>query len=305
MKLTMKELAYISRMYEGISEISLLANLDKIEDGSTLFSLMEKEILVEDELSEEAKAIMDVVANARSCSRMFIQDRFCIVEKYVYRFNDQLILVENDDGEMVFTGIQNLSGYLEELTALMGASQLKSSTIEGVFSYDELVILLGVIDYARVYYHKAYLGEVASLLHFSEKDVLDRLKLCRETDLSQLLTRNYGIAVPKDLAWTQAWTSLSKKGCLIAAPEALELTTLTEDYRLFAKGFLIPETLMTLERLGYNPDGELITATSICVSAGLKDLLFLSLGSDDGELASVSGADMQRFVENFMSCHDV
>ena len=300
MKLDMKELAYISRMYEGVTPISLLSNLDKIEDGSTLFSLMEKEIIVEDELSAAAQAIMDVVANARACARLFIQDRFCLVEKYVYRFNDQLILVENDEGDLCFSKLETLDGAMEEVAAILGNSPLKSAAVEGLFSYDELVVLLGVIDYTRFFYHKAYLGEAESLLHFDEKAIRHRIQLCRDTDLSQLLTKNYGLQVPDESRWQSAWQALTDKGCLMLAPEAPGKMTLSAAYKTFAEGFLIPETLMTLERMAYDQAGELTTAASICVSAGLKDMLFLSIGSEDGELVSVSGAELLRFTENFM-----
>lgn len=298
MKLTMKEVAYIGRMYEGLSEISLLANLQEIEDGSELFGLMEKEVIVEDELSPKAREIMDVVASARACTRLFIKDRFCLVEKYVYRFNDQLVLVENDEGDMVFSRISDLGDVSLEVAELIGSSHMKSAELEMVLSHEELLVLLSVVDLYRHMGLKAYLGEETESQPIDEETVVTQLNNARGNSLAQLMLTNYDFKLPSQEQVKAILKSLLAKGC-VANGQGYELS---ERFAHFAKGFLIPETLLTLESLNYDSRGELMTASSLCIGAGLRDLVFLAFGSEDVEIATVTGAEMLRLLENYLQC---
>lgn len=300
MKLNMKEVAYIGRMYENLSEISLLSTLQEMEDGSELFSLMEKEIIVEGELAPSAKAIMDVVANAQRCTRLFIKDRFCLIEKYTYRYNDQLVLVENDEGQMLFSRISDLDAVAEEIAELIGSSHMKTATLEKIMNHDELLVFLSLVDLYRTMGLKAYIGEMVPLALLSEQDVSVQLETGTGNSLAQMLIQNYEMKIPKGEALSQALAGLLEKGCVNKSND--KLYSLSEDYELFAKGFLIPETLLTLESLGYNPTGELVTASSLCIGAGQRDFLFIAFGNDDVELATLTGNEMLRLMENYMLC---
>jgi hypothetical protein len=299
MKLTMQEVAYIGKMYQGLSEISLLANLNEIEDGSELFSLMEKEVIVEDELSSKARDIMDIVANADRCARLFVKDRFCVVEKYTYRFKDALVLVENVDGEMLFSHVTDLTTATADVAELIGASHMKSANISEIFSHGELLALLGVVDYHRMSSLGAYIGcETGRKMAVSETELEELFENGQDHYLSKLMIQNYEFGIPKGSALTEALQKLVQRGCL----KVQDGYTLTTDYDLFAKGFLMPETLMTLEGLGYDQSGELLTAISLCVGAGLRDLVFIALGRTDAEMATVSGAEMLQLIDNYMKC---
>ena len=300
MKLSMKEVAYIGRMYENLSEISLLSTLQELEDGSELFSLMEKEIIVEDELAPSVRAIMDVVANAQRSTRLFVKDRLCMIEKYTYRYNDHLVLIENDEGQMLFSRISDLDGVAEEIAELIGSSNMKTAAFEKIMSHNELLVFLSIVDLYRTKGLKAYIGELVPLALISEEEIVTQMETGTGNSLAQMLIQNYEMKIPMGENLKLALEGLVEKGCLERSKEVLYC--LTEEYELFAKGFLIPETLLTLESLGYGPTGELVSASSLCIGAGQRDFLFITFGNEDVEIATLTGNEMLHLMENYMLC---
>lgn len=307
MIITMNELGYMSRLYEGISPISIFANMSPKEEGSELFSLMEKGIIQEDELSPESRLLMDILANTRQSTKVYIKDRFCEIEKYTCRSEQGLVMVERRDQNLEITMPLTLQSVADELKEWVGCSSLKSVQLDGVFSHGELMVLAAFIDVYRGIGLKAYLGEEIEMRGVTAYEVYNSLKKGSGNQLAGLLSSNYQLTVPEMRDLSDLIDKLIEKGCLIKGEEVIETDLsatyeLTEIYALLASSFLIPETLITLEQLGYNPEGELISSSSLCIGAGHRDLLMIAFGENDGEMATLSSGELLLLIQNLLSC---
>ncbi len=310
MLITMKELSYISKLYEGISPISILANMTIKEEGSELFSLMEKGIIQEDELGLDSRPLMDIIANTRQSTKVYIKDRFCEIEKYTCRSEGGLVMVEHRGENLDITMPRTLKSVSDELKEWVGCSSLKSVQVDGVFTHGELVVLAAFIDLYRGIGLKVYLGEDIEMRGVTAYEVYNSLKKDSDNQLAGMLITNYQLTVPEMSELSDLIEKLIEKGCLIKGKEVVETDfsvtyELTEAYALLASGFLVPETLMTLEQLGYNPEGELISSSSLCIGAGHRDLLMIAFGETDAELATLSSSELLLLIQNLLSCPKV
>lgn len=310
MRITMNEMAYIAKWYEGISPISLLANMETKEEGSELFSLMEKQIVQEDELGPEYRPLFDILANARQSTKLYLKDRFTEIEKYTCRSDEGLVLVADGEGELEITLSMAFNEIADEIANLIGNSSLKSANIEGVYTHGELLVLTAFIDLYRNLGLKSYIGEELEVRGLTAYEVYNALKNESGNRLTHLLITHYNLPAPEMAELSQWIDQLILKGCLVKGTDLLESDAsatyeLTEGYALFASGFLVPELLITLEQMGYDKQGELTTSSSLCIGAGYRDLLFIAFGETDAEMATISSEQLLRLIQNLLSCPEL
>lgn len=310
MKITMNEMAYIAKWYENISPISLLANMETKEDGTELFSLMEKQIVQEDELGPEYRPLFDILANTRQSTKLYIKDRFSEIQKYTCRSEQGLVLVANWEDELEITLPMAFNEVTDEITNLIGNSSLKSANIEGVYTQGELLVLMAFIDLYRTLGLKSYIGEELEVRGLTAYEVYNALKNESGNRLTHLLITHCNLPTPEMGELSQWIDQLILKGCLVKGTDLLESDAsatyeLTESYALFSSGFLVPEIIITLEEMGYNRQGELTSASSLCVGAGYRDLLFITFGENDAEMATISSEQLLRLIQNLLSCPEL
>lgn len=307
MKVTAKELAYIGKWYEGLSPISLLNPL-AVEGGeSELFSLMEKEIIQEDEVGKPYRPLLDIMANAQQSTKLSVKDRFGDMEIYTCRSENGLVMVSYDQDGMEVSLENTFQGVINDLKERVGSASVKSTPIDEVFTHGELLVLFAFLDLYRELGLKSYLGEEIEVRGLNAYEVFNGLKKEKGNPLTSLLSTHLQIPVPEMWIFSDLLEQLIEKGCLVKgedmADENLSATyELTEGYAKLASGFLIPETLIALEQLGFSDEGQLTRAYSLCIGAGHRDLLIIALGEEDAELATVSGSELLLLIENLLSC---
>lgn len=300
MKLTTKEIAYIAKEFDDITDISLFANINETLEGSEARSLVEKGIYKDGKLTEQAEEILEIVAKADNSSRLLLRDNFFIIEKYTYRVNEKMVLAENDGGEFSFSLINNFDALKDGLAQFVGNSLIKTTEIEVLLSADELMVLLALVD---IYRHKALLAyteqAVSSLISLG--DITKQLNEPTANSLVQMLKKNYNFSGPEEKASKVILDKIAEKQCV----STTNGYALTDNYALFANNFLIPESIILIESFAINKDSEVLTSGVLFVSAGIKDIGLFIFGEDLIEFSTVSGGQMLQLVENFLRCPDL
>ncbi|KJS84865.1 MAG: hypothetical protein JM58_10110 [Peptococcaceae bacterium BICA1-8] len=301
MKLTTKEITFLAKDFPKRTEISLFANINEALDGTEEKSLEEKGIYKGGTLTGEAKEILEIAANAKKCTRLILRDGFIYVEKYTYKVDDKIVMAENDGGEMLFSIPKNFNDTIYEISEYIGMSRIKTADIEVLLSNDEMLVLLAMVDIYRqkallTYQGQEILGDTLTLT-----DISKQLEKPTPNSLVQMLKKNYKYTGPRKDKVKEIMESLIAKECAIFQDGYL----LTREYAIFAKNFLIPETIIMIENFNLNKNNEMMVAGGLGVCAGIKDNLTFVFGNNEIELASVSGFQMLQMIESFLKCPDI
>ena len=300
MKLTTKEISYLSKEFPDKNQIGLFSNITVPFDGSEQKSLEEKDVYQDGGLSDSAKELLGITAKPLKCTRFILKDNACVVEKYAYKVDGKIVLVENAGGEMLVSSPENFNKTILELSEFTGMSNIKTADIEVLLPVDEALVLLAMMDICRKNAMLLYIGqETANVITFGE--IRRQLDEPASNSLLKMLVNNYNYTVPKIDITKKILDSLVAKN--IAA-----FTTgyvLTPEYAVFAKNFLIPDTVVMLETFQINEKNELATAGVLCVSAGLKNIVTFIFSDGEIEISSITGSYMLRIIENFLNCPDI
>lgn len=301
MKLTTKEITFLARDFTEKSAISLLANLNEALDGTEENSLREKGIYNLGKLTNQARELLDLVAKAKHSTRLILKDSYVFVEKYTYRIKNKIVLVENDGGEMVFSILDDFSKVLHEISEFTGMSMLKTVNIEVLLTKEETLVLLAMVDIYRKNALLSYAGQKIPPAAVWIKDILGQLNTPTQNSLVQMLKNNYRFPAPPASKTQGFLESLIAKGCV----DFKDGYSLTGEYEVFAKSFLIPDTILMTEVFNINQNNEVVVAGGLGVYAGIRDIAFFIFDDEAIELSSVSGRQMLQMVEKFLGCPDI
>lgn len=300
MKLSTQEIAFLSRYYTEKTQLSLFANLNTSLDGTEEKSLAEKGVLKDGILSPKAKEILDILAVARRSSRIVLKDSSCVVEKYAYRIDDEIVLVENDSGDLLFSIPQDLSKTISEISEFTGMSRIKTANAEALLPSEELVVLLSMVDLFRKNALNSYLDNSKIKPDVQFLDIVKQLDQPMPNSIVQMLKKNYNYSVPNAERTKDILEKLIERNYVINK-KGYELN---DEYAVFASNFLIPETIVMMEMFNLNMKDEVVGASALCVCAGIKDIVAFIFSSDEIELSSISGMQLLQMTENFLSCPD-
>jgi hypothetical protein len=297
MNLTMKEVVFLADQFPNKTTISLFSTLQAKLDGTEEESLRKKGIISNGHLSSEAKAILEVVAYAKQASRLIVRDSLSLLEKYTYRVDDIIALVENrgDDIEVSLPEDFSTIGY--ELSQFIGMASRKTTGIEIVLSKNEIMTLLTLIDIYR---------EQALALYLEEKvvgticleSIRSQWKKSGENGLVHLFRTDFGYPLPADGSLKQLLAQLIEKGCVMED----EGYHLSPEYALFAKQFLIPDTMIIVESFSINEEDLLIVGGGMGIAAGVRDQAFFIADNEEVEMKAVAGLEMIQTIEGFLAC---
>jgi len=300
MKLTSKEISFLANMFPQNNQLSLFANISVPLDGSEQKSLEQKEIYHKGRLSDAARAMLTIVAEPQRCTRLVLKDSFALIEKYAYRVNDQIMLAENDDGEMVIGAAKSFEKTFLELAEFVGMSNLKTVALEVFLPNDEALTLLAMIDIQRKNALLSYLGNKPALA-ISFTEIRQQLDEPKPNSLVRMLVNNYNYSVPTIENTKSLLDQLTTKDIVTFDGGYV----LESEYAALASNFLIIHNLVMLETFNLNAKNELASAGVLCVCAGIKDILSFIFTSEGMEIATITGAQLLKMMENFLSCPDL
>jgi len=301
MTLSTNEVAYLSRFYPDRTQFSLFANINPTLDGTEEKSLIEKNVCLGGFLSPIANTVFDVVAGGRRCSRISLDNRFCALEKYTYKKDDCIVLVEVNEDEMTFSIPENLSGTISEFSEFTGLSRIKSADLELLMTSAEIMVLLAIIDLHRKDALFYYLGYIKSNPGFQFSDIVDQFDNPMKNSLVQTIKTNYDYAIPQRELIGEILGKFVKEK-YIGFDKAYKLV---DEFAVFADGLLIPETTITMELFNINMNDQLMGSSALCIYAGIKDIVSLIFSKDGVEISSISSMQLLQMIENFLSCPDI
>lgn len=298
MKLSTNEVVFLRKYFEDLSPISLMANLGTVLNGTEELSLMEKGIIIEGKLDPGAEAVLETLAYPTTCSRMVLTNNFCLIEKYAYKLEQQRVLVENSDGLLEVSVLEDEAPIQMELSQWVGASNVKTADCSIALSYSEVLPFFALVDFYRGVGLRSYLGEVAQKNSATSKQLVQLMENPMPNSLVRAMQKNYGMP-PATLGETEiALKKLAERG-VVSDLNGFELTS---DYQLFAENFLIPDTLLMLETLNLLKDGSIKAANSLAFGAGLRDWIGLTFGSEDVDLETLTSVQLLQSVALYLGC---
>ena len=301
MKLTTKELVYLSAAFTDRTPISLFSNIKATLEGTEFQSLTNKGIIKNNGYNQQCLELLLPATKPERCTRLVVQNDFCILEKYTYKSGDKIILVENSNGDLVFSKPEDFSDVIIGLSEFLGMSKIKTSDISIALSGDEMLVLLAIIDIYRKNALLTYTGQVISSNVLSFQEITNEINGDFENGLVKIITKNFNYKMPLPGALDNILRSLISKNCVVSE----QGFKLTEGYATFAKNFLISQSIVLFETFGLMASGEISTAGSLCVTAGLHDFISFSFNNNMIELTSISGSQMLKTIEDFLYCPDV
>lgn len=300
MKLTTSEITFLARQFSDKTPISLLSSINDSSSGMEEKSLKEKDVLTENGLSREAAGILQTVAGATRCARVVLRDNFSILEKYTYRKDDTLVLVENDGGEMLFSSPENLSDTVSEYSEYTGMSTIRTTGIQALLPQDSLLVLLATFDLYRRDSLLSYMGQEAQT-EVSESLIIKQLETPVPNSLVQMLKKNYGCPVPQPSSIPSILDKIRQAGYITVDKNV----SLSAEYAVFARSLLIPECTAVMEVLNLTSANEIVSTSALAVCAGVKDIASFIFTSEGVELSAVSGMQLLQIMENFLVCPDI
>jgi len=302
MKLTTKEIAFLSQAFTDQTAISLFANIKAKPDGSELESLTKKGIIVGDGYSPEALEILNGISNPKKCNRLIIQNDNFIIEKYSYPLGDNLILVENDSGELNITKITDLENTVLSLSALFSLSEIKTTDVKVSLKPDEMVLLLTLIDIYRKNTLKNYVGEKNEAESVSLAEIQSELAKGFENGLAQALTKNFkSTKKPSKEEAEKLLESLIKKKYVVLNKGY----TLNNSLSFMATNFLIPHSMIMSEIFEITDKEEYYNSVSLFIVAGIHDVISIIFDIGEINLTAISPSQMLAALTQFMYCPSI
>lgn len=299
-KLTPKEISFLSQVFSEKNQIGLFSNIETLTDGTEQKSLDEKGIYKDGKLPDPVMEILRVAAKPEKCTRLILKGSSYVVEKYTYKSDELIVLAENDGGEMLFSVPENFDKILIELSEFTGMSNIKTAGIEALLPADEALVLLAMIDISRKNALLSYAGhETPDVITF--KEIRQQLDEPAKNSLVRMLVNNYNYSLPKIDSTKNILDSLVAKNIAVLRNGYV----LAKDYAILGSSFLIPDTLTIIETFNTRDDNQLATAGILCVSAGLHEVLSFIFSEDEIEISTITGSYMLKIIENFLKCPDI
>lgn len=297
MKLTVNEITYLADRFQSSTDISLFKNLKAPLTGLENLSLMEKGVILGDDLQKDAKSLMDVVAEAKQCARVYLRDPNFIMEKYVYRKGNDYVLVENAGDELQFVRTSDFGKVKEHIGTYLGRSTVRSAEFDATLSQDAFMVYMAIVDIYRLFLIKAYLGqESQSTIDLAL--IQGALEKPAPNALITMMEKNYGFKPTAIKDIVACVKELTQKGCI----EEMGGLKLTEEHAMLAGRLLMPDMAMILEVLSIDDQDELTTASGLVISSGVRDNLSVTFLQDEVELSTLSTEMLLELVEIYLKC---
>jgi hypothetical protein len=298
MILTPNEIAYLSASFKGENPLSLFSNITKSPEGNEYKTLSDKGIIVNNAYEAKALDLLMLLTKPEKCSRLIIQNPFFVTEKYTYKTGNRLVLAENNKGAFEISEMADLTQLILSVSEFVSMSKIKTTDITELFSPDELIVLLAVIDIYRKRTLGGYIGSGENEIKLTEEEISAELADGFANGLAKSVINNYKLKRLQIGTLGGLIASLVKKGCIKAGAE-IELTPV---WAVFAKNFLIPETILLYEMFELDTDGKMMAESTLAITAGIHDIFSLTFDRETFKFETLAAAELIRAVEATLEC---
>ncbi len=297
MKLTLNELGFLKTLYKDANQLSLFTNIEGKLMGGEQESLEKKLVIKDGAVSKVWGNILAPVANPKQCTRVILRDGDFLVEKYSYRNEQGLALVENNgDGELQLTLPDSVKPQLLELSKWIGMSNLTSMEIDLGLTIPETVVILALVDLARQSIFAGYLRE-KTVVNINKQNLENQLNEPAENSLVSIFRLNYEIPVPAVEEIGKIIDSLKNKKILEINGDEYSLS---QDLVVMAMQFLIPQSILLMENLEISNGDELLASSYMALTAGVKDILLFAFEGGNIKLMSMTSMQLMKLIEDLL-----
>ncbi len=297
MILAPNEITYLSSSFKGQNPLSLFSNITKAPEGNEYKTLSDKGIIVNNAYEAKALDLLMLLTKPEKCSRLIIRNPFCIVEKYTYRVGERLVLAENNNGNFEISELKDLTKLIISVSEFVSMSKIKTTDIAELFTPDELLALLAIVDIYRKKTLEGYIKAVDTEIKLNEYEISEELANGFANGLARSLSNNYKLNKPQT-ELRGLLKSLAQKGC-VKDGEKIELTPV---WSVFAKNFLIPETMLLYEMFEIDADGKMMAESTLAVTAGISDIISFTFDRETFKVETLAAAELIRAVEATLEC---
>lgn len=299
MQINFNALAYLAGLYRTDNSLSPLKSAGKGDPVQGEAFLKESGMLTESGIRNEAKEILEVLAEPQRSGRIAIREGNALIEKIGYRRNEGFSLVERTAEGVEVTAPATLQPTLLALSQVTGMSRVIAWDLEVELPSAEALVYLGLVD---LYRKTAMLG----LWQVGAPDVnVSAL----ETHLSEPVPGSL-VAMVKGKQDSSALTiGRAELSSMLNRLEMVQIlegdqVRLTGDHAKFAMEFLVPRAVTTLEV--YNRSEDKIAGNeSLVISAGLNEHLLIKFGADQWALSLISGSYLLKLIENVLNAPEL
>ena len=301
MKLSKKEIKYLSSSFQAQSPMSIFANIEDTPDGSEYQSLIAKGIIIGDKYEQQALDLLMLLAKPERCARFIHQNSFFLVEKYTYRVGNQLILAENNEGVLEFSKLADISELSLKFSELFGMSRIVTSDIQEFFTPGEILVVLAIVDILRKRQLTSYVKLPVSLSPLTVDDIQAEFAGAYENGLVEIFLKNYKQTAPEPQQLNAYLDSLIKKN-VVSNRDGFALNG---EYAKFAQNFLIPESITMYEAMDLQENGEVAVMGRVVITAGLHEIVSFLFDGSLVEFNTISAGQLLTNIEDFMSCPEM
>ena len=297
MKLKLNEIGFLKTLYKEANQLSLFSNIDGKLAGGEKESLEKKMVIKDGAVTKVWGNILAPMANPDRCTRVILRDGDYLVEKYSYQNDAGLTLVENNgDGELQLTLPDGIKPQLLELSKWIGMSNLTSMEIELELSVAETFILLALTDLVRQSIFTGFLKN-STAVKLDKQSLLEQLENPAENSLYSILKVNYEVDIPTAEDIDGIVDSLKDKKLLeLVAGEY----SMSQDVVVMAMQMLVPQSILLIENLELNIDGNLGANSYLAVTAGVKDILLFAFEGGSIRLISMTSMQLLKLIEDLL-----
>ncbi len=297
MKLTLNELGFLKTLYKDANQLSLFTNIEGKLIGGEQESLEKKLVIKDGAVSKVWGNILAPVANPKQCTRVILRDGDFLVEKYSYRNDLGLAMVENNgDGELQLTLPESVKPQLLELSKWIGMSNLTSMEIDLELTIPETVVILALIDLARQSIFAGYLREKV-VVNITKQNLENQLNEPAENSLVSIFRLNYEIPVPAIEEIEKIINSIKNKKILEINDDEYSLS---QDLVVMAMQFLVPQAILLMENLEISDSDELLASSYMALTAGVKDIVLFAFEGGYVKLMSMTSMQLMKLVEDLL-----
>jgi len=165
---------------------------------------------------------------------------------------------------------------------------------------DELLVFFALADIWRENELQSYLGKETEN-EISLRRIQAQLKDPKKGSLTSILTGHYNYSVSKEEDTKKILERLTAKK-ITAFQSGYSLVGAYEE---FAGNFLIPQAVIMLEAFNLTEKNEVTGAGVLCVWAGMREIIAIVFREGAVEIASISGRQLLKMMEDFLNCPDV
>jgi len=165
---------------------------------------------------------------------------------------------------------------------------------------DELLVFLAMADIRRENELLSYLGkETGNTISFTQ--IRGQLEKPKPGSLTSILTGHYNYSIPEAEDTKKILDRLTAKK-ITAFHTGYSFA---DSYEEFARNFLIPQAVVMLETFNLTEKNEVAGAGVLCIWAGMREIISIVFREDAVQIASISGRQLLKMMEDFLNCPDV